>query len=153
MGARSERTSMAETADARRVREILAAVRPLAAEYYPLTGKPLGVTGEVAEYVAAELLGLDARARNCSRRNTRRTLRRAMGGCEWFGLQSTRLGPALAAIAVGHGRCVVERRSRPPRGPSRGFFLPESPCGHYSREVSSFEALNCHCRPQDERQP
>jgi hypothetical protein len=41
-----------------RVREILAAVRPLAAEYYRLTGKPLGVTGEVAEYVAAELLGL-----------------------------------------------------------------------------------------------
>ncbi len=31
---------------------------PLAAEYYRLTSKPLGVTGEVAEYVAAELLGL-----------------------------------------------------------------------------------------------
>lgn len=30
----------------------------LAAEYYRLTGKPLGVTGEVAEYVAAETLGL-----------------------------------------------------------------------------------------------
>ena len=41
-----------------RVREILAAVKPLAAEYYRLTGKPLGVTGEVAEYVAAEILGL-----------------------------------------------------------------------------------------------
>jgi len=41
------------------VREILAAVRVLAAEYYRLTGKPLGVTGEVAEYVAAELLGLE----------------------------------------------------------------------------------------------
>jgi hypothetical protein len=41
-----------------RVREILATVRPLAAEFYRLTGKPLGVTGEVAEYVAAELLGL-----------------------------------------------------------------------------------------------
>lgn len=44
---------------ARRVREILAAVRPLAAEYYQLTNKPLGVTGEIAEYVAAELLGLE----------------------------------------------------------------------------------------------
>lgn len=32
-----------------RVREILATVKPLAAEYYRLTGKPLGVTGEVAE--------------------------------------------------------------------------------------------------------
>jgi len=40
------------------VREILAAVKPLAAKYYRLTGKPLGVTGEVAEYVAAEILGL-----------------------------------------------------------------------------------------------
>ena len=41
-----------------RVEEILATVKPLAAEYYRLTGKPLGVTGEVAEYVAAKLLGL-----------------------------------------------------------------------------------------------
>jgi hypothetical protein len=41
-----------------RVRELLATVKPLAAEYYRLTGKPLGVTGEVAEYVAAEILGL-----------------------------------------------------------------------------------------------
>ena len=49
---------MSET-DERRVREILAAVKPLAAEYYRLTGKPLGVTGEVAEYVAAEILGLE----------------------------------------------------------------------------------------------
>jgi hypothetical protein len=41
-----------------RVREILATVKPLGAEYYRLTGKPLGVTGEVAEYIAAELIGL-----------------------------------------------------------------------------------------------
>jgi hypothetical protein len=43
---------------AERVREILAAVKPLAAEYYRLTNKPLGVTGEVAEYIAAEKLNL-----------------------------------------------------------------------------------------------
>lgn len=42
-----------------RVREILATVKPLAAEYYRLTGKPLGVTGEIAEFVAAECLGLE----------------------------------------------------------------------------------------------
>jgi hypothetical protein len=42
----------------KRVKEILAAVKPLAAEYYRLTNKPLGVTGEVAEYVAAEKLEL-----------------------------------------------------------------------------------------------
>ncbi|MGJ5152934.1 DUF6998 domain-containing protein [Bradyrhizobium sp. HKCCYLR1023] len=41
------------------VRAILAAVRPLAAEYYALTGKPLGVTGEIAEFAAAECLGLE----------------------------------------------------------------------------------------------
>lgn len=50
---------MPETTEARRVRDILATVKPLAAEYYKLTGKPLGVTGEVAEYVAAETLGLE----------------------------------------------------------------------------------------------
>lgn len=50
---------MSEARDAQRVREILAQVRPLAAEYYRLTGKPLGVTGEVAEYVAAETLSLE----------------------------------------------------------------------------------------------
>ena len=38
--------------DAERIKAILADVKPLAAEYYRLTGKPLGVTGEVAEYVA-----------------------------------------------------------------------------------------------------
>ena len=41
-----------------RVREIIETIRPLAAEYYRLTNKPLGVTGEVAEYVAADILGL-----------------------------------------------------------------------------------------------
>jgi hypothetical protein len=50
---------MTENAQTHRVREILAAVKPLAAEYYQITGKPLGVTGEVAEYVAAKLLGLE----------------------------------------------------------------------------------------------
>lgn len=42
-----------------RLKEILATVKPLAAEYYCISGKPLGVTGEIAEYVAAELLGLE----------------------------------------------------------------------------------------------
>ena len=50
---------MSESYETQRVREILAAVKPLAAEYYRLTKKPLGVTGEIAEYVAAELLGLE----------------------------------------------------------------------------------------------
>ena len=49
---------MRETEVTRRVREILKKVKTLAAEYYELTEKPLGVTGEVAEYLAAEALGL-----------------------------------------------------------------------------------------------
>lgn len=44
--------------DVARLKEIIASVRPLAAEYYRLTKKSLGVTGEVAEYFAAEYLGL-----------------------------------------------------------------------------------------------
>jgi len=50
----------------RRIRQILARVKPLAVEFYRLTGKPLGVTGEVAEYVAAETLRLKlVPARTC----------------------------------------------------------------------------------------
>jgi hypothetical protein len=42
----------------RRVGEILAEVRRLAAEYYKLTGRPLGATGELAEHAAVQKLGL-----------------------------------------------------------------------------------------------
>lgn len=42
-----------------RLKALLGEVHQLACEYYRLTGKPLGVTGEIAEYVAAELLGLE----------------------------------------------------------------------------------------------
>jgi hypothetical protein len=47
------------TDSAQRLKQILADVKRLAAEYYQLTGKPLGVTGEIAEYVAAQALGLE----------------------------------------------------------------------------------------------
>ena len=48
-----------------RIREILKEVKPLAVEYYQLAKKPLGVTGEIAECLAAEKLRLRlARARN-----------------------------------------------------------------------------------------
>jgi hypothetical protein len=40
------------------VKALLRQAKVLATEYYRLTGKPLGVTGEVAEYEAAEKLGL-----------------------------------------------------------------------------------------------
>jgi len=41
-----------------RIFEILAQTKKLAREYRTLTGKPLGIAGEVAEYEAARLLGL-----------------------------------------------------------------------------------------------
>lgn len=39
--------------------EILGEAKKLAQEYYALTGKPLGITGEVAEYEAARILGVE----------------------------------------------------------------------------------------------
>ncbi len=39
--------------------EVLADVKRLAAEYYLLMQRPLGVTGEIAEFEAAEKLGLE----------------------------------------------------------------------------------------------
>ncbi|MEN8721247.1 MAG: hypothetical protein ABF335_00010 [Alphaproteobacteria bacterium] len=39
--------------------EILGRAKQAAVEYYQLTGKPLGITGEVGEYLVAELLGLE----------------------------------------------------------------------------------------------
>lgn len=42
-----------------RVMEILGEAKKLGREYYALTGKPLGITGEVAEYEAARILGIE----------------------------------------------------------------------------------------------
>jgi hypothetical protein len=44
--------------DAVRVREILKKVKPLATEYYRLTGRHLGVTGEVGEIEVVDLFGM-----------------------------------------------------------------------------------------------
>lgn len=43
----------------RTAKHILGEVRALAVEYYHLTGKPLGVTGEIGEFEAAEKMGLE----------------------------------------------------------------------------------------------
>lgn len=45
-----------------RVLAILRDAKVLAREYYDLTGKPLGITGEVAEYEAARILGVELTA-------------------------------------------------------------------------------------------
>jgi hypothetical protein len=44
--------------DSDRVLELLSQAKRVAKEYYQLTGKPLGITGEVAEYEVARLLGV-----------------------------------------------------------------------------------------------
>ena len=43
-------------------KDILAEVKALAVEYWELTGKPLGVTGEIGEFEAAEKIGLEPEA-------------------------------------------------------------------------------------------
>lgn len=48
---------MSSHADA--LRQLKSDAKALAARYYELTGKPLGITGEMAELEAAELLELD----------------------------------------------------------------------------------------------
>ena len=45
----------AETA----IADVLAQIKPLAVEYYRLTGKPLGITGEIGEFEVARLLNLE----------------------------------------------------------------------------------------------
>jgi hypothetical protein len=54
-----------ETDQNEALEQLLRQAKELAVAYYKLTGKPLGVTGEVAEYEAAQKLGLTlAPARN-----------------------------------------------------------------------------------------
>lgn len=43
----------------RRIMELLCEAKKLAQEYRAVTGRPLGITGEVAEYEAARLLGIE----------------------------------------------------------------------------------------------
>ena len=42
-----------------KILRLLREAKQLAREYYELTGKPLGITGEIAEYEAARLLGVE----------------------------------------------------------------------------------------------
>ena len=55
----------AKKPDLERVGAIIRAVRDLAIRYYEETGKPLGVTSEIAEFEAARILGLELCAARC----------------------------------------------------------------------------------------
>src|SRR5687768_7858550 len=51
--------NMLRADSASRVLTLLAQAKGIAKEYRALTGRPLGITGEVAEYEAVRLLGLE----------------------------------------------------------------------------------------------
>src|SRR5437868_3099331 len=53
---------MTSAASEPRIMDILHAVKKLGQEYRSLTGKPLGITGEIAEYEAARILNLELTA-------------------------------------------------------------------------------------------
>jgi hypothetical protein len=55
---RDARTTEKDASSPDRLLALLRDVKLLAREYYELTGRPLGVTAEVAEYEAARLLGV-----------------------------------------------------------------------------------------------
>lgn len=52
-------SSDSDTVDIVAVGKLINQVKVIAKEYRELTGRPLGITGEVAEYEAAQLLGLE----------------------------------------------------------------------------------------------
>jgi hypothetical protein len=69
------------------IEEILSEAKSLARKYRRLTGKPLGITGEVAEFSAAKILGLElAEARRSGydairRKNGKETKIQIKGRC------------------------------------------------------------------------
>ncbi len=56
---------MAITPTVRELKPIIDEAKRVAREYRDLTGKPLGITGEVGEFYAAELLGLQLAEVRC----------------------------------------------------------------------------------------
>ena len=77
--------------------ELLRQARSLGARYYRLTGKPLGVTGEVAELAASETLGLEL------------TGARNPGFDAWLTRNEQRLRVQIKGRAVGRDQPYVGR--------------------------------------------
>ena len=70
---------MDDTEQDHRLKQLLAQAKDLAVHYYHLTGKPLGVTGEVAEFEAAQKLGLRRSAALLPHRGAARCLELLQG--------------------------------------------------------------------------
>jgi hypothetical protein len=49
---------MLESIDIAALKSVIQEAKKIAKKYRKITGKPLGITGEVGEFIAAELLGL-----------------------------------------------------------------------------------------------
>ena len=100
---------MACSSDAVRLRKLIGEVKILAHEYYRLTGRPLGVTAEVAEYEAARILGLKlAPVRQKGYDAIRKTpngdqLLQVKGRCVPVGGGSQRVGAINLQARVGRG--------------------------------------------------
>ena len=91
------------TASQSEMGEIVARAKQMAIDYYRLTGKPLGITGEIGEYDAARLLGLtlaDARAPGYDA--TDQTGRRYQIKARAFSTSGRRKSQRLGSIEIDH---------------------------------------------------
>src|SRR3712207_4601989 len=88
--------------------DIINDARSLALEYKALTGKPLGVTGEVAEFEAADKLGLE------------------LAGAREAGFDAVRAGPEGSERVQIKGRAVdfSQPKGKLGRVPSVNFSHP-----------------------------
>lgn len=77
--------------DLERIGELIASAKDIARRYRALTGRPLGITGEVAEYEAARLLGLE------------------LAGVRQAGYDATRRAGGVEERLQIKGRCVLSK--------------------------------------------
>jgi hypothetical protein len=81
-------------ASSKRIVELLREVKALAREYYELTEKPLGVTGEIAEYEAARILKIKL---SPARQSGYDAIRKGKGKSERLQIKGRRLTPSSKA--------------------------------------------------------
>jgi hypothetical protein len=81
-------------ASSKRLVMLLREVKQLAREYYELTEKPLGVTGEIAEYEVARILNLKL---SSARQSGYDAVREVDGESELLQIKGRRLTPASKA--------------------------------------------------------
>lgn len=89
--------------DIQRIGEILERAKLAAVDYYQLTGKPLGITGEIGEYYAAKYLGLElAEARTAGYDATDKSGRRIQIKARSIAKRNMKPGQRLGSIKLEH---------------------------------------------------